>query len=286
MGAAMNCTEVQENLSAYFDGELNGQRAAIAEHLQTCADCTAALARIRSLATLARELPNPVSPNMWAAIEHSLDRAVDPMPQRLPLHERFRAAASWFNVPARHWATGLAAVAASLLIGFYAWLLLHPHMAHSQMAVDMSQFATQFATDPDAAERELHSRFASQSILPDDAIRLVSYKPMAPERLTDGVLRNQTYLVEMPCCKCVQTVYRRSDGGSVAVFEHVDDSPASFGDRPTIHANCSGKDVCLIQCNGQLAVTWKEKERYVTLVGAKDLEDAGRLIAAFAGHAI
>jgi len=286
MGAAMNCTEIQENLSAYFDGELNGQRAEIAEHLQTCADCTAALARIRSLATLARELTDPVSPNMWPAIEHSLDRAANPMPQRLALHERFRAAASWFSAPAQRWATGLAAVAASLLIGFFAWPLLHPHMGHSQMAVDMSQFATQFASDPDAAERDLHSRFTSQPIRPDDAIRLVNYKPMAPEQLTDGVMRKQTYLVEMPCCKCVQTVYRRSGGGSVAVFEHVDDSPASFGDRPTIHANCSGKDVCLIQCNGQLAATWKEKQRYVTLVGAKDLEDAGRLIAAFSDHAI
>ena len=47
----------------------------IAEHLQTCADCAAALARIRSLAALARELTDPVSPNMWPAIEHSLDRA-------------------------------------------------------------------------------------------------------------------------------------------------------------------------------------------------------------------
>jgi len=284
MGAAMNCIEIQEHLSPYADGELNGSRAEIAEHLQTCADCTAALARIRSLATLARELPDPVAPKMWSEIQRVLERMADPRPERIALPKRLSTVAGWMKGPTWHWTVGLAAVAASLLIGFFTWPLLHSEMAHDRMAVNLSQFVTQFSSDPEAAEHELQSHYASQAIRPADAIRLVNYRPAAPEQLADGVLRKQMYLVEMPCCKCVQSIYRRSDGSSIAVFEHASDDPASLGDHPTIHANCSGKDVCLVQCNGQLAATWKDKDRYVTLVGAKDLEEAGRLIAAFADH--
>jgi hypothetical protein len=171
-----------------------------------------------------------------------------------------------------------------LLIGFFTWPLLHSDMAHDRMAVNLSHFVTQFASDPEGAQHELQSQYASRPIQPADAIRLVNYTPAAPEQLADGLLRKQMYLVEMPCCKCVQSIYCRADGSSVAVFEHVADDPASLGDHPTIHANCSGKDVCLVQCSGQLAATWKDKNRYITLVGAKDLEDASRLIAAFDGH--
>jgi hypothetical protein len=279
----MKCIEVQDLLSPYCDGELNSLRAGIAEHLQTCARCTAALARIRSLATLARELPDPIPPKMWPGIEQALDRAADPVLSGPSRPERFGAVVSWIKNSTWHWPAGLVAVAASLLIGFFARPLVHPGTSH-EMSANLSQFITQFASDPDAAEHELRSRYPSRPIDPADAIRLVNYQPMAPAQLSDGVLRNQTYLVEMPCCKCVQTLYRRADGGAVAVFEHVDDDLDSFGNRPTIHANCSGKDVCLVQCNSQLAVTWKEKERYITLVGAKDLQDASRLIAGFGDH--
>jgi len=218
----MNCADIQENLSAYFDGELPGQRAEISEHLQTCADCTAALARIRSLATLARELPDPAVPKMWPGIEQALDRAANDAPERFPLRERCRAAAAWFKGPTWHWPVGLAAVAASLLIGFFAWPLVHPDVAHG-MSVNLSQFVAQFASDPEAAERELQSNYVSRAIEPADAIRLVNYRPAAPEQLADGVLRKEMYLVEMPCCKCVQSIYRRADGGSVALFEHIAD---------------------------------------------------------------
>ena len=150
------------------------------------------------------------------------------------------------------------------------------------MAINLSHYIEEFGTDPNAAERSLRSQYPGRTIQSADAFKLVSYQPLAPEMLNDGVMRSQMYLFEMPCCKCIQSLYRRPDGGAVAIFEHVDEQPAWFGKRPVIHATCSNKDVCLFECNGQLAVSWKLGERFVTLVGIKNLEEANRLVGTIA----
>ena len=117
----MNCNLVRPNLSAYFDDELAApKRAEVAEHLQSCADCAAALARIRSLSTLAREFPDPIPGDLWPAIACELvPTLAQPASQRsggINGATRFR----W------RWPLAVAAIAASLLIGFFAWPLVHP----------------------------------------------------------------------------------------------------------------------------------------------------------------
>jgi hypothetical protein len=268
----MICTNVRQSLSAYFDDELSSEvRAEVVEHLHSCADCTAALGRIRTLSALAHELTQPVAVDLWPAIQRELHEPK--VAERVPIT---RFGARW-RLP-----ISIVAVAASLLVGFFGWPLLHPRSAQAQMGVDLSRYVQEFRSDPASAERLLRQEYASQAIEPADAIRLVSYKPLAPEKLSDAVVRTETYLFEMPCCKCIQTLYRRPDGGALAVFEHVADEPASLGQHSTIHTKCAHKDVCVVECDGQLAVTWKDGKRFVTLVGVKDLDEANQLVPALA----
>jgi hypothetical protein len=269
----MNCDDARKHLSAYFDGELADElRAVVAEHLQTCAECTAALARIRSISLLAKKLPAPAQGDLWPGIE----RALSAQPLAQPAAEE----TSGFRMPARlRWPL---AIAASLLIGFFTWPFVHPQKnAHDEMAINLSHYIEVFGTDPSAAEQTLRAQYSGKPIRPADAVKLVAYRPLAPPELDDAAIRSQMYLFEMPCCKCVQSLYRRADGGVLAVFEHVDEQPAWFGKRPTIHAKCGNTDVCLIECNGQLAASWKQGERFVTLVGIKNLEEVSQLMGQF-----
>ncbi len=266
----MNCANTHPLLSAYFDNELAPNcRAEVAEHVQSCAPCTAKLARMRSLSSLTRDLPDPAVDDLWPTIERALDRSNSPQPVS-PI--RFL----------KHWSflAGLLAIAASLLVGFFAWPLSHSSSAYAQMASNFSRYVERFADDPAEAEKVLRQEYPSQVIAPSDAIRLTGHEPLAPETMPDGAVRTQMCLFEMPCCECIQSLYHRADGGSIAVFEHVNEAPAWVGGRSAIHANCCGKDVCLIECGGQLAITWQEGTRHVTLVGVKNIDQAALYLPA------
>jgi hypothetical protein len=273
----MKCSEVRDHLSAYFDRELPIQRqSAVGAHLETCPDCNAGLLRLRRLSGLAKELPDPTPGDMWSAIERQLtERKISPAEQEvIPIrYGRF----AW------RWAANIAAVAAALVIAAY---LLSDRSgrpsAQPEMAVNLAQYVDEFRIDPERAQNALFKRYVGKPVQPESVFKLVHYKPSAPAELPGGLVRTAMYEVEMPCCKCIQCVYRRSDGGSLAVFEHAGDEPPCFGKKCPMKANCSDKNVCLVECEGQLVVSWKEGERFITLVGVRDREEADRLIPAFA----
>ena len=73
----MPCAETERRLHAYFDGELDALGAATFEgHLETCAECRAALAELEDLrGALRAELPDERAPAALAArITAALDR--------------------------------------------------------------------------------------------------------------------------------------------------------------------------------------------------------------------
>ena len=54
----MNCSQIQELLSAFLDNELLAQtRQQVAGHLETCSDCSGELAGFESLSAMAHRLP-------------------------------------------------------------------------------------------------------------------------------------------------------------------------------------------------------------------------------------
>ena len=275
----MNCADVQKNLSAYFDGELPFEpRSAIAEHLERCGDCRGRLEKFRSLSVIAKRLPAASVPDLWNSISRQLTATGNPTESPVTLAMQRR------RLMLRR-VSAIAAVAASLLIGVFLGypVLLQSHGRHAEVVMNLTGYVEAFRHDPIEAQRSLLATYTNRALKPEEALTLVSYKPAAPETLPAGLTRTAMYEIDMPCCKCIESVYRGADGRMVAVFEHADKQPAAISDRPSISTQCHGKDVGLVDCDGQLCASWKEEGRFVTVVGVSELAEVDKIVAAF-GH--
>jgi hypothetical protein len=107
----------------------------------------------------------------------------------------------------------------------------------------------------------------------------VGYRPAVAAGLPEGYSLDATYALKMPCCTCVQTVCRREDGRVFAIFEHSEDQAVWCGDQPTDRAECNDRPCMLTQVQNSLLATWKSGGRQFTVVGARDLEEVGDLMA-------
>jgi Putative zinc-finger len=112
-----------ERLSEYLDDELAPEeRAALAAHLEGCAECSATLAELRRVVARARTLESAgPATDLWPGIAQRIGAGVSPV-QVVP-RERFRRIA--FSVP-QLLAAGIALM---VLSGGSVWLLRPGHTA-------------------------------------------------------------------------------------------------------------------------------------------------------------
>jgi len=126
----VRCKQVREKLVEYELGALEeGESGAIAEHLQSCADCRRELeAMKRTSALLGPIQPSTPPPHLWLGIRERL------RPRRRRL---------WASLPQMRWQQALAAAAALLIIvGGFGWMALRrPAIEPSQelLASDYQQ---------------------------------------------------------------------------------------------------------------------------------------------------
>lgn len=100
--------------------------------------------------------------------------------------------------------------------------------------------------------------------------------------MPDGYSVDSTYVMKMPCCTCVQCLCTRSDGSTIAIFEHDDEEAKEwFGDRPEMSANCNGKQCMLVELDDRIAASWKHDKRHFTVVGLRDVAELTNLVAWF-----
>lgn len=268
----MDCSSARQHLSALHDGQLSPDlQAAMAEHLEGCPECARRLAEFHDLSRTAAELPTPAVPvDIWPQLEKQLATQVPGQPAtfvRLIRRRRTRIGLA---------TAALVVVAASTAA--VVWLQ-QADDGHGHVAVNFGRYLDEFERDPVAAQQVLLSSYAGRAVSYDEAATTVRYQPVTPERLPNGLSREALYLLRMPCCTCVQAVYQRANGEKLAVFEHVDDQPIWFGPRPTIRARCNGTPCSLVQVDEHLAATWQRNGRYVTIIGADDLEQVAELVA-------
>lgn len=265
----MDCNAARQYLSLFYDGELSpALTAELEEHISGCAHCTETLAGFRELSQAARKLETPVVPPLvWQKIEADLNRP-QPRPHVVDRSRRGRRIAV------------LSAVAAllAIVLGIQAWRLSPSH-AHAQMAADFSEYLDGLAVDPEKAERELREKYNGQEVSLEAAQSRVRYPVVAPPTLPDGQTREGIYLLQMPCCTCLQVVYKGKDGERLAVFEHVDSQPGWFGDRPSIRTHCDGVATSLVEVDKRLAASWQRQGCFITLVGAQDVKEVAQVIA-------
>lgn len=267
----MQCREVVELLSAYYDGELPPDKAAAVEdHVAVCTDCAAELETLHRLSDLMMKLDEPSAPrNVWPRIAAQLNSSPPPIaPTAVTSQRPFRKT--------------LLAMVALLLVGL-AWAAYKQRLAHDHqhLAVNFGHFLDAFELAPNEAQQELVKHYSGQPIEIPAAIRELKYRPVVADGLPDDYEPTQAYLLKMPCCRCLEACYHRKDGGMLCVFEHDTDQPVWFGNRPTSSKVCSGKPTRVVQVDGCLAATWQQERRHITVIGAKDIEEVTRLVAHF-----
>lgn len=267
----MTCSEVQEKLSAYYDGELaEPLRSEVAEHLAGCADCRAELVGFRQLSALSAQLRSPQAPSgMWEELQHQLN-----VPRPASSGVEYRR-------------TRRIALLAAVLLVAAAVALALPHLlpghVHDAQNESMASFLQEFSIDPSQAQRSLVEQYEGEPINVANAVTGLRYTPVATRSAPKGYQLQGAYVLKMPCCKCVQTIYTRDSGGAIAVFEHDEDQPDWFGSNPAITTKCNGNATTLVETGAGLAATWKSGPRCITVIGASDVNEVAELMAAFEG---
>jgi anti-sigma factor RsiW len=281
----MECRVAKKLLSAYQDDELAVEmRSSVWQHVQGCPQCGEELTLFGKLSAMAKGLSDPVPPDgIWAAIEAGLDAQKPGAPVAQP-------AAPGRSARNRTVLDRLLATAAVVLIAVGTALIVenawHGSGHPGQMASDFGEYLKQFPNNPDRAQKVLLAKYDGQAVDFTQAARQVGYRPAVaaaglPKRYTiDGV-----YVLKMPCCTCVQTICRRDDGKTFAIFEHAEAAPAWFGNQPRIDTKCNGCACSLIQAGHGLVVSWEANKRHLTVVGAQDLEEVADLITHFQSDA-
>ena len=69
------------------------------------------------------------------------------------------------------------------------------------------------------------------------------------------------------------------DGGGIAVFEHDGEQDEWFGARPATEVLCQGMPTRVVEIDDYLAASCPCGPRYLTIVGAQDVEEVERLLA-------
>lgn len=276
----MNCKDVQELLSAYHDGELAGaEEPLIARHLEECPACTRRLAGFENLSAIAGQLTTPAPPeHVWRRLE----RELSPQLAEAPSATGHRSL-SW-----RRSLSLAAAVLIAVGLGWFAngiWNGRGGAYHQAAVASEFGKYLAEFRTNPAAAQKLLLTKYDGREVAAERIVDELGYEPAAARGLPEGYTVETSYVVKMPCCTCAQTLCRRADGSTLAIFEHDDsDGKEWFGNRPTITTQCHGKQCCLVEVDDRIAANWDRGRRHITLVGVKDVDEVDRLVAWLDDH--
>lgn len=261
----MFCSDVEELLSAYHDGELpRDQDSVVKSHLDECTSCSESLAEFRQLSDLTEQLTDPLPPSdLWSKIEKAIPDAVASHPERSSHRQAF-----WTTV----------AAATLLIVAISTWFV-HEH-GHDHMTVNFNRFLDQFPTDPEAAQQTFLAAYEHETVPLAEAAEKLGYVPSATTTLPNGYELKSVNVMKMPCCKCLQCVYTDGDK-PLAVFEHDVEQKVWFGKRDAVTCPCKGRETTIIPFNGQMAASWNNGKRHLTVIGAKDMEHVVDLVSHF-----
>lgn len=274
----MNCTEVQTRLSAFYDDELPAEEAArVAAHLSNCTVCGSEFATFGQLSGLSQQLSDPQVPSdLWDEIQSRLDSHTDVYTYTEPKYVLPH------SLKGVRLTSRVLALAATILvvvgIGAVVYQLGYSP-DHRDLVANFSQYASEYAASPYAAQEMLLASYHGRATTMKQAAATLGYEPLAARGLPPGYSVDKVYLLDMPCCTCAQVVCRNERGHSIAVFEHAVVQPVWFGERPAIECLCQDTPMHVVQLGDRLAATWKAGKRYITVVGATDLDEVAALVA-------
>lgn len=281
----MNCEESQELLSIYHDGELNNElRAGLEVHLEGCAECSSELAELCKLSAVTRKMPDVrPPPDLWQRISASL--ADETIAERKTANELATVVPS-AELPTKNRVrrqfiiVGMGTAIVFLLALGINWSIQSAsHSTHDHEALE--EYIQQFSSDPVLAQHELAEKYSGNVVSADEAIQLVGYRPLNIQLPPQGYVQSSLYVLDMPCCRCVEAFWTRDDGSCIAIFEHQAGIEDWFEGRASIRVACGGKNCRLVELGRQFAATWSIGPRMITVIGLRDTDELAVLVTTF-----
>ena len=268
-----------DKLSAFIDNEVvDEDRRQIEEHCHHCESCLTMISQYMSIGRLMRQAEERVHTDaVWEQVAVRLDKAAV-----VPVSTK---------TTNKNWFYAILATAASISL---FWFVLRGNTSpkhihddadqHASLAVDFQDVFQLVKSEPKAAIAKLVAKYQGQELDQKAATDYLGYEPALFKNVPEGFARVSTHVLNMPCCKCSATLCERSDGTSLIVFEHKDEQPVWFGDSPSIETpsiemQCSGKTCKIVESAGQLAVSWRNQDRQLTVVGANDIAEVNQWVA-------
>ncbi len=269
----MKCKLLEERLSPYIDKKVGEEeRLQIEAHCEQCDACRSLVAQFVAMGSLMRQSESRVDTDaVWDKVAAQLDSC-----EVMPITT---------NANLKSWLLPILATAASLAL---FWFVIRNDSSnhdgdqtheHAALAVDFQEVIQSAKTEPRAAIAKLVSKYQGKELDKNAATKYLGYEPALFQSMPEGFARVSTHILNMPCCKCSATICERGDGTSLIVFEHKDEQPVWFGDSPSIETQCSGKTCKIVEAAGQLAVSWKNEDRQLTLIGANDIAEVSQWVA-------
>ena len=268
MVRAMHCNEVQPLLSPFYDGELSPEQAhCVAAHVETCPSCAGQLQTLQRLSALVTGSQPPAAPpTLLPSIERSLDAASRPSANR--------------RIRGRHLAALAGASAALVIVTVLTWQILWRPHSHGQMVDDFGTFLEEFERRPSESVNVLAVKYEGVPASADDATAALKRSTVGRATILGDHTLFKRYVLNMTCCRCVQTAYQRDGQVSLIVFEHDERQLDWFGHLPAVQAQCRDKPCCLIQVGNKLAGSWPLRNGHVTVIGMRDMSELDSLVQA------
>lgn len=292
----MNCSKIQKSLSAYHDDQLTPElRTELSTHLEGCSLCAEELEDFRRLTVLSAQLDDPQPPSdlLWTRLERELDRA-EPSVTLAPL-STVRRSSTVRRFPIR-----LAAIAAVLMVGAGIGLVMlqmqSKPLYHDVAA--MNRYLDHFLHSPDEAQRIFLAHHKAEEVDLGKPAQLAGYQTILASHLPEGYSLHALHVFDMvlcicdeiPCvCEhpphlCAHATYKGNGSQTLVVFQHPIDQPNWFRDRPTSNRLCNGKPTRIVQLDDtRLAATWPVDGTFVTLIGARDIDEVTQFITHLGG---
>lgn len=270
----MNCPEIQEMLSAYYDSELPQEKCdQIDAHLQECSRCAAEIKGFGKLSSLEAHVATPETPGwVWSEVERELGNEKRQQKQIITSGHSAPSRKMFFRYTA--------ALAVTTLIGFAGFqLFYHGDDDHQEMAEAMEYVVAN--VDTDGVATHLLNKYGGAQVSPEEAFSQVSFYPVASMGLPAGYAVESIQVLNMPCCKCTQTACRRPDNSRFFIFEHDNKEPGWFEHRNRRLCNCGGKECQVVELDSRLAATYEKGNRHITMLGVRDEDEIELLVSQF-----
>ncbi len=273
----MNCADIKDLLSAYYDNELVGEsRITVRAHLEQCEDCAIELSAFRNLSSLARSLNNTDAPDPdWSAVERAINQ--ETLPRATPASTRKYDKVNFR--PIRTIAVSLAVFVC--VFGFYLYWTSNNQHDHFEMQVAMETVVRQI--DSDQVTNLLLNKFGGSEVSTDDAFNEVGYRPLVERGLPEGYQVASVQVLTMPCCKCIQTICRRKDNSKLFIYEHTEEDTGWFEDRPSEQVTVDGEVFDVIKIGDLIVATCKKDKRHVTYLGLRSADELTQIAQEFRG---